>query len=148
MINPAPYIRQAFYNLLKDAISYDGVTLPVYEGYDGSLIQGSKAGYKIIIAAQSDVQKNTKETFSGQWIQNIEVVTEMQGTAVRKHADAIASLIMQLTTPTPRTHALSMDSQLQVVYVKVRTVQSLTERGDTSLLVRAIIPFTLFIVQK
>lgn len=147
MINPAPAIRIAFMSLLNGQISYDGVTVPVYEGNSGELVQGSKAGYKIEIGEQSFFERNTKHSFTGDWKQTIEVITEMSGSGVRKHADAISSLITQLVTPTPNSTGLACDP-FQFIAPKLRNITHLSEPGQSTYIVRTILTFSFIINQK
>jgi hypothetical protein len=147
MINAAPYIRKAFYALLNNAIVYEGVTIPVYEGRIGDLVAGTAGSYKIEIAEQNSNEAHNKSSFNGEWTQVIEVITETTGSPVRKHADAIAGLITPLVTPTPKASGLTIAPPLQIVWVKLRTTGHLSEEGETTFVNRTILTYSLRIHQ-
>jgi hypothetical protein len=149
MINAAPYIRKAFFALLNNAVVYEGVTVPVYDGSTGDLVQGPSGLYKIELGEQTGQEANNKHAFNGEWTQNIEVITELKGSPLRKHCDAIAGLIMALVHPaTPTTHGLAINPSLQIWRVKLRTISHVDEEGDTSYVNRTILTYSFNITQK
>ena len=142
MINPANNVRDAFYALLNGAITYGVDSVPVYTGEGEANIP-----FQILIGNQSYTEEGTKHSFAGRVSQEIEIVTEMNGRSVLKHADEIANDVLALVVPTPRTTGLSVTG-FQVIGLQKNLRAVLREEaGNGKKIVRRIIEFNFLINQ-
>jgi hypothetical protein len=142
MINPANNVRKAFYTLLNGNISYGADVVPVYEGEGEANIP-----YQILIGNQSYTEEGTKHSFAGRFSQELEIVTEMKGKSVTKHADEIANEVLALVIPTPRTTGLNV-AEFQVIGIRKNLRSVLREEaGNGNKIVRRIIEFNFLINQ-
>lgn len=142
MINPAPYVRQAFFALLNEAVTYNGNDVPVFEN-EG--MHGLPA--QILIAEQTWNDRSTKHSFTGNFSQLIEVVTESKGTSGRKAVDEIGGQVMHLVQPGPRSTGL-VETQFQIIGLKKESQNYLSDEGQAGTkIVRLLIRY-IFIVNQ
>ena len=108
MINPATEIRKGLYSLLNGAVTYNAVTVPVYEG------EGTVTPYQILIGADSYTDRKTKHSLFGRVTIPIEVVTEEAGTSAAKAVDTILNSVFALLLPNVNGTSLTVvDSKAQ-----------------------------------
>jgi hypothetical protein len=143
MINPAPHIRKAFYSLLNGAVSYEGAVVSVIEGEDISLEANRIViGEDNLTSGQSD-----KHSFSGNYTQLIEVVTERTGSNPTKHADTIANQVMNLVQPSPRGTGL-VSSEFQIIGLTLSSRNVVRDEGaNNSKIVRVLLRYSFNVNQ-
>lgn len=135
MVNPGGYIRKAFYSSLNGAINYDGNIIPVYENEDGA----TENEYSIHIKALLGNNRDTAQSFNGDYRINIEVVHNRMGTST-KQAYEIADVVCGVLLP--NKNGLSLTGGLQMVGMRLENQNELIEGpGDGKNIVRIVMTF-------
>lgn len=141
MINPVPYIRKAFYDLLNGAITYDSVTVPVSEG------EGVAAKYQIIIAETTCLDAGTKHSFAFDCTQLIEVISELTNSSATKHVDIIGGEVANLVQPAPQEKGIEED-QFQFIGLRLGDQRYVREKGaNSSRIIRLLLRYQFIINQ-
>jgi hypothetical protein len=140
--NPSPYIRTQLFTLLSGAVLYESLTIPVFEG-DGNAIP-----YKIVIEDEEYSSWRTKVSANFNGTQRIEVIHQGQYN-VKKHADAIRSLVLDLIEPNLTTSGIPNSEDWQVTNLIATPKQMINDLAeDGSYIIRAPIELEFFITQR
>lgn len=141
MINPATEIRKGLYSLLNGAVTYNAVTVPVYEG------EGTVTPYQILIGADSYTDRKTKHSLFGRVTIPIEVVTEEAGTSASKAVDTILNSVFALLLPNVNGTSLTATGfQITSVRKNIRPVIR-ENSGKGTIIVRRIAELNFLINQ-
>lgn len=142
MKNPAPYLRQTINTLLKNAITYDGAAVPVYES------EGSASDkVQIIIGEYSDADNSNKKTYGATARQVIQIVSQQPKTT-RKIVDLVGEQVDDILMPTQTAEELSGDVW-QVIMNGKSNVTYLDEvSGSGSKISRLILTYNLLIIKR
>jgi hypothetical protein len=136
MKNPAPYLRRTLFSLLDGNVSYESAVVPVYEG------EGEVVARQIIIGDYSDADRSNKQNFGANGSQIIEVVCE-QPTGIKKHADAIGELVMNLIKPTTTSNLLSNTDFSILIKGKPSQNHIIEDSGSGTKIVRLLLRYSL-----
>jgi hypothetical protein len=143
MKNPAPYIRRSLFALLNGSVTYNTVVIPVYEGGGNSSDK-----YQILIKEYTDADRSNKSNFRGIGNLVIEVVGE-EATALNKHVDAIADLVMNIIKPDTKQGGLLSGDVFQVMINGKPSINGLIEdSGDGSVIIRRILRYNLLTIER
>lgn len=116
MKDPVKFIKDAYYNLLDGAVTYNGSPIPVYDE------EADPAGntYYIIISTVTNTDQDVKTKFFSDTQIVIDVVTllDYQMPKEKEIVDVICGKIMNLVRPTKETIGISNTSDFQVLGVK------------------------------
>lgn len=124
MINPAPAIRKAFYDLLNGAVSYESAAVPVYEGRG----QVGK-DYQVLITDTTAQQTGVRGSYSWAAQQLIEVVTEKATSNPMLIVDTIGQQVMNLIKPEPGVNPLAA-TDFKFDTPKLLDISNRRERSD------------------
>lgn len=142
MLDTAKPVRQAFYNLLNGAITYDSFSVGVS---DEKLKAGNTndSNY-VILSSQTASPDYTKTSRDEICTIVIDIITK-QGNSVSKDiADSIAGQILTLVSSTPNTHNLVAPSPFQFLDLKKESDSYLPlQLSDTTSIMRRLMTFSL-----
>jgi hypothetical protein len=124
MKDPIKATKQAYKNLLTNAVSYNGSIIPVYIG------ESSKAdsNYYIIIGNISDEINPNKHIFSSNVTVNIELYAKVPNISTDHFAqvDVMAEQVLELVIPSISTTGLDYGSVFEVKAVQRRSSEQQT----------------------
>lgn len=147
MKDPVKFIKDAYYNLLKNNITYNGSIIDVYDE------EADPAGnsYYIIVSTVTDTDQPVKTKFFTDTQIVIDVVTllDYQMTKQKEIVDVICGKIMNLVLPTPDTTGIADTTDFQVISVRRESSNHLPVLDTgTKKVVRRILRFTQTVVEK
>lgn len=147
MKDPVKFIKDAYYTLLKDNVTYNGSIIAVYDE------EADPAGntYYIIISTVTDTDQPVKTKFFTDTQIVIDVVTllDYQMTKQKEIADVICGKIMDLVLPTPDTTGIADTADFQVISVRRESSNHLPVLDTgTKKVVRRILRYTQTVVEK
>lgn len=141
MKNPAPYIQEKIFELLSGNISYSSATVPVF-----SNDQEHEDRLQVVIGEYSDADDSNKHVFQGIASQVIEVVS-VQPTGAKRIVNDVGELVMNLIHPSVQSELMS-GTDFQVFVRGKPSINHLVEVSDTDKIVRLILRYNLFIIDK
>lgn len=144
MTEPSQYIRKAFYQALKDEITYGGSIVPVYESFSDE----DNGAHQVMLTNQTGSNRDDKCSFAGEHTIVIDIVTRMKGSGNSAIADNISEQITYILQPTRKTTGITIDSPFQLLNLKLESVRYLTEEMPSRFMVRKLLTYSFRIVQN
>lgn len=147
MKDPVKFIKDAYYTLLKDNVTYNGSIVAVYDE------EADPAGntYYIIVSTVTDTDQPVKTKFFTDTEIVIDVVTllDYQMPKEKDIVDVICGKIMNLVLPTPDTTGIADTADFQVISVRRESSNHLPVLDTgTKKVVRRVLRFTQTVVEK
>ena len=147
MKDPVKFIKDAYYTLLKDNVTYNGSIIDVYDE------EANPAGntYYIIISTVTNTNNPVKTKFFTDLEVLIDVVTllDYQMTKQKEIVDIISGKIMNLVLPTKETTGIADTSDFQAISVRCESGNHLPVADTgTKKVVRRILRFSQTIVEN
>jgi hypothetical protein len=147
MKDAVKFIKQAYYNALNGAITYNGSTIPVYDE------EADETGgdYYIIISTITDADFPNKGKFMNDVEVLIDVVSQnnFRVDLVKSIVDSITAKILNAIIPSVGNTSLSGNADFQIVDVRKAATQHIPiiDTG-TKKIVRRLTRFTQLIIEK
>lgn len=147
MKDPVKFIKNAYYNALNNAITYNGSTITVYDE------EADETGgdYYIIISTITDADFPNKAKFMNDVEVLIDVVSQNNWRVdlVKEIVDSITSKIMNVILPSVGNTSLSDSADFQIVDVRKAATQHVPVLDTgTKKIVRRLTRFTQLIIEK
>lgn len=143
MIEPAKYIRKAFFAALNNNLTYDGAILPVYDSFSDE----DNGAHQVMITNMNGENQDDKVSFASDWTLVLDIVTRTDGSGNKSIADAIGEQITTILQPSRKTTGLTIDSPFQLLNLQLQSSRYLEEETDTRYLVRKLLTYRFRIVQ-
>lgn len=147
MKDPVKFIKDAYFNALNNAITYNGSTVPVYDE------EADETGgdYYIIISTITDADFPNKAKFMNDVEVLIDVVSQNNWRVdlVKQIVDSITSKIMNVIIPSVGNTSLLDSADFQIVDVRKAATQHVPVLDTgTKKIVRRLTRFTQLIIEK
>jgi len=147
MKDPVKFIKDAYFNALDGAITYNGSTIPVYDE------EADETGgdYYIIISTITDAELPNKGKFMNDVEVLIDVVSQNNWRVdlVKQIVDSITAKILAVIIPSVGSTSLIENADFQIVDVRKASTQHvpIIDTG-TKKIVRRLTRFTQLIIEK
>lgn len=141
------FIKDAYLNLLTDAVDYNGTTIPVYD----EDADPSGNDFYIIVSTVTDADIPVKGKFFSETTVLIDVVTtfNIQIPKIKEVSDVITGKVLNLVLPTPNSTGLSDTSDFQICDVRKESSQHFPLIDtNTKKIVRRLTRFSQIIIEK
>jgi len=147
MKDPVKFIKDAYFNALDGAITYNGSTIPIYDE------EADETGgdYYIIISTITDADLPNKGKFMNDVEVLIDVVSQNNWRVdlVKQIVDSITAKILAVIIPSVGSTSLIENADFQIVDVRKASTQHvpIIDTG-TKKIVRRLTRFTQLIIEK
>jgi hypothetical protein len=147
MKDPIKFVRNAYYELLDGAITYNGSPVSVYD----EQAEPQAGDYFIIVSTLTDENIGNKHSFFTNTSIIIDVVTKvnMRLTKEKEIVDAITEKVLNLVLPSIGTTGLSDTNDFQIISVRRESSNHLPVLDSgTKQIVRRVTRFSQIIIEK
>lgn len=121
-------LMNAWALLLDGFLTYNSVNVPVYK----EDIPEDFDSHYVLLRAESEFDAGNKRSFATESVVVVDIVTLFQNNVNRSVADNIDGQIAALILPTVAVNALSAQSGMQILNVKMETCTWIREYQDGS----------------
>ena len=141
------FIKDAYYTLLTNAVTYNGTTIPVYE----DTADESDNDFYIVVSTVTNADFPTKSKFFNETTVLIDVVTQLNFriTKIKEISDIITGKVLNLVIPSVGSTGLSDNDDFQILDVRKTSSEHIpTFTTDSKYIVRRLTRFSQLVIEK